>query len=98
MFSFYFVTSWTPKLLEQAGLTADKGLAGGVLLHVGGMLGALALGLLATRWHLQRVAQALLVLGAVALGVGIHAPGWYLPVAVMVGVAHGTWVRGCIAV
>lgn len=97
MFSFYFVTSWTPKLLEQAGLTADKGLAGGVLLHVGGMLGALALGLLATRWHLQRVAQALMVLGAVALGVVIPATGWSLPVAVMLGVAIGFLINGSIA-
>jgi len=97
MFSFYFVTSWTPKLLEQAGLSAERGLAGGVLLHVGGMLGALALGLLATRWHLQRVAQSLMVLGALALSVVIPATGWSLPVAIVLGVAIGFLINGSIA-
>ncbi len=97
MFSFYFVTSWTPKLLEQAGLSAERGLAGGVLLHVGGMLGALALGLLASRWPLQRVAQSLMVLGAVALGFAIPVTSWSLPVAVLLGIAIGFLINGSIA-
>lgn len=97
MFSFYFVTSWTPKLLEQAGLSADKGLAGGVLLHVGGMLGALALGLLASRWQLQRVAQSLMVLGVFALCAVIPATSWSLPAAVALGIAIGFLINGSIA-
>ena len=97
MFSFYFVTSWTPKLLEQAGLSAEKGVAGGVLLHVGGMFGALALGVLASRWQLQRVAQSLMVLGAVALCVVIPATGWSLPIAILLGVAIGFLINGSIA-
>ena len=97
MFSFYFVTSWTPKLLEQAGLSADKGVAGGVLLHVGGMLGALALGLLASRWHLQRVAQSLMVLGVFALCTVIPATSWSLPAAIILGIAIGFLINGSIA-
>lgn len=97
MFSFYFVTSWTPKLLEQAGLTADKGVAGGVLLHVGGMLGALALGLLASRWHLQRIAQSLMIVGAFALCAVIPATSWSLPAAIALGVAIGFLINGSIA-
>ncbi|AQS51663.1 MFS transporter [Paenalcaligenes hominis] len=97
MFSFYFVTSWTPKLLEQAGLSADKGVAGGVLLHVGGMLGALALGVLASRWHLQRVAQSLMVLGVFALCAVIPATNWSLPAAIALGIAIGFLINGSIA-
>ncbi|MEZ2625237.1 MFS transporter [Paenalcaligenes hominis] len=97
MFSFYFVTSWTPKLLEQAGLSADKGVAGGVLLHVGGMLGALALGVLASRWHLQRVAQSLMVLGVFALCAVIPATSWSLPAAIALGIAIGFLINGSIA-
>ena len=97
MFSFYFVTSWTPKLLEQAGLSAEKGLAGGVLLHVGGMLGALALGILASRWQLQRVAQSLMLLGVFALCAVIPATSWSLPAAIALGIAIGFLINGSIA-
>lgn len=97
MFSFYFITSWTPKLLEQAGLSADKGLAGGVLLHIGGMLGALALGLLASRWQLQRVAQSLMLLGVIALCAVIPATAWSLPAAIALGIAIGFLINGAIA-
>lgn len=38
MFGFYFVMSWTPKLLVSAGLSAQQGITGGVLLSVGGSL------------------------------------------------------------
>lgn len=34
MFSFYFVLSWTPKLLVAAGMSAQQGITGGVLLNV----------------------------------------------------------------
>jgi uncharacterized membrane protein (DUF485 family) len=37
MFGFYFVMSWTPKLLVAAGLSAQQGITGGVLLSVGGI-------------------------------------------------------------
>lgn len=35
MFSVYFSLSWTPKLLVQAGLSAQQGVTGGVLLNLG---------------------------------------------------------------
>ena len=44
MFGFYFVMSWTPKLLVAAGLSAQQGITGGVLLSVGGILGAALIG------------------------------------------------------
>lgn len=44
MFGFYFVMSWTPKLLVAAGLSAEQGITGGVLLSVGGILGAALIG------------------------------------------------------
>ena len=36
MASFYFILSWTPRLLNAAGLSAGAGLTGGVLLNLGG--------------------------------------------------------------
>jgi MFS family permease len=39
MAGFYFIVSWTPRLLHAAGLTASQGLTGGVLLNLGGIAG-----------------------------------------------------------
>lgn len=97
MFCFYFVTSWTPKLLEQSGLSAERGIAGGVLLHVGGMVGALALGALASQWQLQRVAQGFMLLGCLSLVAVVPATGWALLPAMLVGVSVGLLLNGAVA-
>jgi len=39
MAGFYFILSWTPRLLNAAGLSAGAGLTGGVLLNLGGIAG-----------------------------------------------------------
>ncbi len=53
MAAFYFVLSWTPRLLTEAGLSAQQGLTGGVVLNFGGIVGcggfALAAAFLAAR-------------------------------------------------
>jgi benzoate transport len=68
MAGFYFIVSWTPRLLIAAGLSTTQGLTGGVLLNLGGIAGC---GLYA--WATSRVdARRLLflVLLATALLVG----------------------------
>lgn len=55
MFSFYFVVSWTPKLLVAAGLSTQQGITGGVLLNVGGVAGGTLFGILAARYRLRRL-------------------------------------------
>ena len=55
MAGFYFVTSWTPTLLVQAGLSSTQGLTGGTLLNLGGIFGAALLGVLAARFALRSV-------------------------------------------
>lgn len=71
MFSFYFALSWTPKLLVTAGLSAQQGITGGVLLNVGGIIGGTTFGLLAARLDLGRLTASsmlLTVLSMVAFG------------------------------
>ena len=58
MFSFYFSLSWTPKLLVQAGLSAQQGVTGGVLLNLGGILGGTLFGVLAVRIRLASLTVA----------------------------------------
>jgi benzoate transport len=61
MSTFYFVVSWTPKLLVDAGLATSKGLSGGVLLNVGGIAGTVSLGLLSMRFGIFRLHIAALL-------------------------------------
>ena len=67
MLSFYFVMSWTPKLLVDAGLRPEQGISGGVLLNVGGIAGGLVLGLLAARVGLFRIVALSMLGGALAI-------------------------------
>jgi hypothetical protein len=73
MAGFHFVTSWTPTLLVQAGLSATEGITGGTLVNVGGMFGAALLGLLAARFALRNVLIGHLLGTAVLLGLFISA-------------------------
>lgn len=61
MFTFYFVLSWTPKLLVDAGLATGQGLSGGVLLNLGGIAGTLLLGFLSARLGIFRLHTLALV-------------------------------------
>lgn len=67
MFGFYFVMSWTPILLTQGGFSEHHGVTGGLLLTVGGMLGALLVGLAANRCGCHRLLLACLLLEALLL-------------------------------
>lgn len=96
MFGFYFVMSWTPKLLVAAGLSAQQGITGGVLLSVGGILGAALIGGLASRWPLTRV-LALFMLITAALLVLFVANGASVTAALALGLLIGLFSNGCVA-
>ncbi|NUP67891.1 MAG: MFS transporter [Nonomuraea sp.] len=72
MFTFYFVASWTPKLLVEAGMSTSEGITGGVLLNLGGILGATLFGLLAVRFALRHVLVGYMSMGAVVLAVVVY--------------------------
>ena len=65
MFSFFFVLSWTPKLVEAMGLGAAIGVKATVLLNAGSLVGGLTFGVLADRFGWKRIAQVYFVLFAV---------------------------------
>jgi benzoate transport len=72
MFVFYFVMSWTPKLLVDAGLSADKGVSGGVLVNLGGIAGVILLGVLAGRLGIFKLhVMALVAAAASIFGFGL---------------------------
>ncbi|WP_339530006.1 MFS transporter [Pseudomonas mucidolens] len=96
MFGFYFVMSWTPKLLVAAGLSAQQGITGGVLLSVGGIFGAALIGGLASRWPLTRVLSLFMLItaGLLVLFVG---SGSSIAAALGLGLLIGLFSNGCVA-
>jgi MFS family permease len=68
MVSFYFVLSWTPKLLVAAGMSAEQGITGGVLLNLGGIVGGSLFAYLTSRLPLRPVAIGCMLLSAGLIG------------------------------
>ncbi|MCH6471985.1 MFS transporter [Sinomonas terrae] len=96
MFGFYFVNSWTPKLLVTAGMTESQGVVGGLMLTLGGTVGSIAFGVFAARWASRVVMIWFTVLAALATAVFISAVG-ILALAFAIGVVLGGLINGCIA-
>ncbi|MFI5805082.1 MFS transporter [Streptomyces sp. NPDC051561] len=96
MAGFYFVTSWTPTLLVEAGLSGTQGLTGGTLLNLGGIFGAAALGALAARFALRNVLIAYLTVTAVLLPAFIASTS-ALGAAFTLGAVIGLFANGCVA-
>lgn len=96
MFSFYFIMSWTPRLLVTAGLSAQQGITGGVLLNLGGIFGGALFAWLATRVGVRRLTAAFLALtAAFTILFGFFAT--QLAVAFLAAVALGTFLIGSMA-
>ncbi|MFQ6575742.1 MFS transporter [Pseudomonas sp. UM16] len=96
MFGFYFIMSWTPKLLVSAGLSAQQGITGGVLLSVGGILGAALIGGLSSRWPLSRVLSLFMLITA-GLLVAFVGSGSSIVAALGLGLLIGLFSNGCVA-
>lgn len=96
MFGFYFVNSWTPRLLVTAGMTESQGITGGLMLTLGGIFGAVLYGVLATKWNSKIVLVAFTVLAAVMIVVFISSTS-IIVLALGAGVLVGMLINGCIA-
>ncbi|WP_370682634.1 MFS transporter [Comamonas sp. GB3 AK4-5] len=101
MFGFYFVMSWTPKLLAASGLSAEQGVTCGVLLSLGGILGATLLGLLAARFAIHRVLAVFMLVTAALLCFLVGSSGalWVLyALAFLIGIFVNACVAGLYAI
>jgi benzoate transport len=96
MFGFYFVNSWTPRLLVTAGMTESQGVVGGLMLTLGGTFGSLLYGLLTIRWNSRKVMIAFAVLSAATMVMFISTAG-ILALAFVAGGVVGMLINGCIA-
>ncbi len=96
MYGFYFVNSWTPQLLVTSGLSAKQGVTGGLALALGGTVGSVLYGVVATRRDNRRVLIGFTLLAAVAMVLFISSTA-VLAIALVVGVVVGALINGCIA-
>jgi len=96
MFGFYFVMSWTPKLLVAAGMTTQGGVTVGVLLSVGGIFGSAAVGALAARFRVNQVLAAFMIFAAVLLSVFVTQAGSQ-NLSFLLALLIGVLVNGCVA-
>lgn len=96
MFGFYFVNSWTPRLLVTAGMTESQGVIGGLMLTLGGTFGSLLYGLLTIRWSSRKVMIIFAVLSAATMVMFISTAG-ILALAFVAGGVVGMLINGCIA-
>lgn len=96
MFGFYFVNSWTPSLLETAGLTKDQSATAGMMLTLGGTVGSILFGLLASRWTTRAVLITFTLSSALAMAIFIVSIST-LTLAFALGIVIGGLINGCIA-
>ena len=69
MFAFYYVVSWTSKLLVDAGLTTAQGISANIYVMTGGIVGSVVLGLLTRRYDVTRLTSLYLLLCVVSMSV-----------------------------
>ncbi|WP_156228781.1 MFS transporter [Corynebacterium comes] len=93
--AFNFANQWTPKLLTEAGLSAQQGIIGGVMLSFGGTIGSLIFGVLTTRIDARRLLTVFSLLSAVVLVTFISAAS--VPMLMFAtGVAVGMLLNACV--
>jgi benzoate transport len=96
MSTFYLVSSWTPKLLVEAGMSAVQGITWGVALNLGGVFGTVLLGLLAARFGLRRLLVVYTLAAATLLAAFLPLVSLY-GLLLASGVLIGLFVNGCVA-
>lgn len=96
MAGFYLILSWTPKILALAGMTMQQGVNLGVFLNIGGILGAILMGSISSRFQIHKILALFLVITALSILLFISVAQMY-SYALWVGVLVGMMANGCIA-
>ncbi|MEE2060568.1 MFS transporter [Rhodococcus artemisiae] len=101
MAAFYFANTWTPQLLTDATGDAGKGTVAGVLINVGGVIGALVFAAVTIVIRPRLVNTLLMFAGAIvfaAYASGFEIVALGLALSVLVGMAANGGVAGFYAI
>ncbi len=87
LFSVYFLLSWTPKIMIDAGLPLNKAIYAGAIINVGGAVGMLLLGHLSASRGLRPLIVGFLIVGTACMIAfpHIHAANALLVLAAVMG-------------
>ncbi len=96
MFSYYFVSSWTPALLKEAGMTTEQSVSVGMMISLGGTCGSLIYGLLAGRWGVRAILIGFTVISSISVIAFILSTNT-LWLAMIFGILVGGFMNGCIS-
>lgn len=96
MSGYYFVQSWTPRLLVQSGLSEAQGNLGGTVLNIGGMIGSIAIGVLLARFPLKKVLVSYFAITGALMCVFALTPS-ALTAAFTIALLIGLFANGCMA-
>jgi benzoate transport len=96
MFGFYFVMSWTPKILSANGMTTEQSVTAGVLLSAGGMFGSTLVGLISSKIRIFYVQAIFLALTALLVILFVNNTST-LSIAFILALLLGMMANGCIA-
>ncbi|OBX09919.1 MFS transporter [Gallibacterium salpingitidis] len=96
MFSFYFISSWTPALLKEAGMTVEQSVSIGMMISLGGTVGALCYGFLASLFRAKSILLLFTVISAIVV-VCFILSSTTLWLAMILGILVGALINGCIS-
>ena len=96
MFGFYFVMSWTPKILTATGMTTAQGVTAGVLISAGGILGAALIGLISSKIRIFYVQAVFMAITAVLIIAFVNSIS-SITTAFVLALLLGIMVNGCVA-
>lgn len=95
MVPFYFMLSWTPKVLVDEGLSLSTGISGAVLMNASGVVGGLLFGLLTGRLGLRRLTSYVMMMFFAAI-VGFGFAGHHLAIELVLAATVGFFLIATI--
>ncbi len=96
MFGFQFVMTWTPKLLTQLNASENLGISAGIILSLGGMIGALIIGFSSRHYKLAHLQKWALATSALMTFIFI-ATNQYESLFFIIGFFLGLSLNACVA-
>lgn len=95
MACFYFVSSWTPRLFAESGLSEEAGIYSGMMLMAGGLAGNISYGYCSSRWDVRRTMSVFALVSAALMVAFVSSTG-YLFLALTMGLVLGAFINGCM--
>lgn len=96
MFGFYYILTWTPKVLTNSGLSNEQGISAGVVINFGAMFGTIVFGFLGTRYNIKSL-QVFFLLSTAVLVVVFGFSLGHLGLALILGLVVGIFGVGATA-